>query len=168
MIAAYLKMSGDAVKNFIWPVQDRDPLKNGSIALLAVEHSVTSPRDAASGMATGKRQHHPIAVIKAIDSTSPALTGLLVRNQEIATAEFLFFGSDERMSLGLGRESLLYKIVLKKAFLSGIEVTGRVDEQAKDGNRFALTERIAFVYDAIEWVWLSPDVRSEDIFSSKG
>ena len=86
-------MSGERVKGIKGPVRDRDETKNGSIALLAVEHSIVSPRDTATGMATGKRQHHPITVTKETDNTSPFFYGLISRNDEITTVELLFFGN---------------------------------------------------------------------------
>jgi len=36
-------------------------------------HEIVSPRDAASGQATGKRSHSPITITKEIDKSSPLL-----------------------------------------------------------------------------------------------
>ena len=36
-------------------------------------HAVTSPRDAASGLPTGKRMHKPITITKTMDKSSPML-----------------------------------------------------------------------------------------------
>jgi len=48
---------------------------NSSVAL---SHSVTSPRDAASGLATGKRMHKPMTITKELDKSSPQLFSLVV------------------------------------------------------------------------------------------
>lgn len=45
---------------------------------VALSHSVTSPRDAASGLATGKRQHKPLAITKEWNKSSPQLFSLVV------------------------------------------------------------------------------------------
>jgi len=45
---------------------------------VALSHSVTSPRDAASGLATGKRQHKPMTITKELDKSSPQLFSLVV------------------------------------------------------------------------------------------
>ena len=37
-----------------------------------VESNVVAPRDAASGLPTGKRQHKPVVVTKPLDNTAPA------------------------------------------------------------------------------------------------
>jgi hypothetical protein len=47
-----------------------------SFSVSAADNSVevTSPRDAASGMATGKRMHKPMTITKELDKSSPMLT----------------------------------------------------------------------------------------------
>lgn len=44
----------------------------------ALSHSIKSPRDAASGLATGKRQHKPMTITKELDKSSPQLFSLVV------------------------------------------------------------------------------------------
>lgn len=46
---------------------------NGAVVEAAFKHDVKSPRDAASGMATGKRMHKPMTITKEIDKASPML-----------------------------------------------------------------------------------------------
>lgn len=45
---------------------------------VALSHSVTSPRDAASGLPTGKRQHKPLTVSPESNKSSPKLFSLVV------------------------------------------------------------------------------------------
>lgn len=45
---------------------------------VALSHSVVSPRDAASGLPTGKRQHKPMTITKELDKSSPQLFSLVV------------------------------------------------------------------------------------------
>ena len=45
--------------------------KGGSIAGLRFGYSAKSPRDAASGQATGRRQHGPVVVTKTVGTASP-------------------------------------------------------------------------------------------------
>lgn len=167
MTVAYLKLAGEKVKYIQGSVRDRDDDKNGSIALVAVVHSLVSPRDAATGLASGKRQHHPITVTKETDATTPIFYGLLARNEEITKAEFFFFGAADQGGFLAGREELLYKITLKKAFVSRMDFVGYADEEAKGGGRLPLRDRISFVYDSIQWEWMNPSRVEEDIFSSR-
>ncbi len=41
--------------------------------IIAFDYEVESPRDQASGLATGKRQHSPLVIVKKVDSASPLL-----------------------------------------------------------------------------------------------
>ena len=52
--------------------------KNGKpmIEIYGFSHEVIAPRDAASGVATGKRQHKPLTITKEIDASSPLLFNL--------------------------------------------------------------------------------------------
>ncbi len=53
--------------------------KGGAISSsVSLSHSVVSPRDAASGLATGKRMHKPMAITKNLDKSSPQLFTLVV------------------------------------------------------------------------------------------
>lgn len=162
-MSAYLRVIMDPKQ----AVRFRDSGKDGTIELVAVEHAVISPRDSASGMATGKRQHLPIAVTKVPDQNSPFFYESLARNREIPELDLLFFGSDDRGGLLAGRETNLYTISMTKAFVSRIDFTGREDREAKADMRFPLTERIAFVYDSIRWEWLPSKTAAEDNFNSK-
>ncbi|MET0500343.1 MAG: type VI secretion system tube protein TssD [Candidatus Binatia bacterium] len=163
MISAYLRVIMDPKLS----VRDRDSGKDGNIELLAVEHALISPRDSASGMATGKRQHLPITITKVPDQTSPFFYESLARNREIPQVDLLFFGSNDRGGFLAGREATIYTISITKAFVSRIDFTGREDREAKDDIRFPLSERIAFVYDSIRWEWVPSKSVAEDNFNSK-
>jgi type VI secretion system secreted protein Hcp len=73
--AAYLKL-GD-IKG-----EATDSKHKDEIELLGWTHEVLSPRDAASGLPTGKRQHKPISVtIELSPATAETLIGLLKATQ---------------------------------------------------------------------------------------
>src|SRR5215207_5809794 len=50
-------------------------------------HEIVSPRDAASGLPTGKRQHKPFVITKEIDKTTPLLLNALVNNENLVTVK---------------------------------------------------------------------------------
>ena len=67
---------GDAVKvNGVWAVPVADLQKNidGTFTVLGNRLQITSPRDAATGMASGKRMHKPIVITKLADSSTPII-----------------------------------------------------------------------------------------------
>jgi type VI secretion system secreted protein Hcp len=67
----------------------RDKNHQGWSDVLAVS-GIPAPRDAASGMATGKRQHKPLTITKPIDKATPMLArvqqGQALGRVEISTA----------------------------------------------------------------------------------
>ncbi|MCB9838252.1 MAG: type VI secretion system tube protein Hcp [Phycisphaeraceae bacterium] len=67
----------------------------GPITVLGFSHSISTPRDSASGLPTGRRQHKPFTITKPIDKSTPLLMNALVRNDvfeviEISSADALF------------------------------------------------------------------------------
>ena len=48
--------------------------REGTIMVIAQSHEIVSPRDAASGLPTGKRQHKPMVITKEVDKSSPSST----------------------------------------------------------------------------------------------
>jgi type VI secretion system secreted protein Hcp len=74
---------------------------------------VTSPRDAASGQATGKRQYKPITIVKDWGTASPQLFNALITNETLTSVllEFPQTGPD-------GKEQTLQTIKLTGATIS--------------------------------------------------
>src|SRR4051812_11755782 len=57
--------------------------REGSILVVATSHEIVSPRDPATGLATGRRQHKPFVITKPIDKSTPILRSMLVTNENI-------------------------------------------------------------------------------------
>jgi type VI secretion system secreted protein Hcp len=89
--------------------------REGWIEILGMSHEIISPRDAASGLATGKRQHKPLNFTAEIDKAYPLLCNSLVSNETINKAEFRFFQPDKS-----GKERHFYTIKLTNATVAGI------------------------------------------------
>jgi len=53
-------------------------------------YEVTTPRDPAGGLPTGKRQHHPIVITKEWGASSPQLFEALVTNETLSHVTFEF------------------------------------------------------------------------------
>jgi len=65
--------------------QKEGAFSQSPIAVTAVSHEIVSPRDPASGLPTGKRQHKPITITKSVDSTSPLFLQALVENENLSS-----------------------------------------------------------------------------------
>lgn len=126
--------------------------KDGMITVSNFSHEVSSPRDAASGMATGRRQHSPLKIVKAIDKTSPLLYNALTTNEVLTNVTLTF---TQGGAVKAGAPAPVYSIVLTNASISGIVQT--VDEST--GLPY---EEISLTYQKIEWRWHEGNVTSQD------
>jgi len=90
--------------------------KGDKIAGLAFHYDVKSPRDAATGMASGKRQHGAITFTKAVDSSSPQIFQALIGNEVLKSVLFEFRGTSAD-----GQEMIFYQMTLTNATLSEVE-----------------------------------------------
>lgn len=61
-------------------------------------YSVISPRDPASGLPTGQRQHNPIKFTKLIDEVTPMLFQSLVTNENLMSVKIEFIGLDKSVN----------------------------------------------------------------------
>jgi type VI secretion system secreted protein Hcp len=113
--------------------------RQGKIDVIAVSHEIVSPRDAASGLPTGKRQHKPFVITKELDKSTPLLYNALVTNENLTKVELTFFrGSNGYM-----------KVTLTNASIS-------------DDKRVGEYEEIAFTYQKIEWTWVDGGITAQD------
>ncbi len=128
--------------------------REGSIEVLSVSHEIVSPRDAASGLPTGKRQHKPFTIRKAIDKSSPLLASIWSSNKTISSWELSFYqpvGSK-------GAEAAAYSIKLTNASIASIRLITDAN-----GN---LQEEVTFTYQKIEWLWVDGGITAMDDWES--
>ncbi len=62
---AYLRLTGETLGEIRGSVTQAG--REDSIMVIGTSHSVSSPRDAATGMPSGKRQHQQITITKEVD-----------------------------------------------------------------------------------------------------
>jgi type VI secretion system secreted protein Hcp len=123
--------------------QRQGEFSNTGIPVSAVSHEVISPRDAATGLPSGKRQHKPIVITKPIDKTSPLFLSALFTNENLTTVT----------------------ISLRKAgnVIATIKLTNAsIASRAQHGE----TEEIAFTYQKIEWTWVDGGITAMDDWSA--
>jgi type VI secretion system secreted protein Hcp len=130
-------------------------------------YTLVSPRDIASGMATGKREHHPVMIHKELNQSSPQFAQALVTNESLKKVTLKFFHAKGSGSKGSGKEVHYYTITLTNARVIGIR------HFAPDSIDFANapeppTEEIQFTFEKIEWNSIEGNtVASDDWSSSK-
>lgn len=87
----------------------------GKMAGISFDYAIVSPRDAVSGMATGKRQHKPVRIKKAWGAASTQLFTALTKNEMLTTVAIDFFSNDPN-----GMVVLDHTIKLTNAFVASI------------------------------------------------
>ena len=79
--ALKVKEKGNRTKctaRFTYSVQSPRDMATGQATgkMASTETNIVSPRDAASGLPTGKRQHKPVTISMIIDNSSPKMSGV--------------------------------------------------------------------------------------------
>lgn len=120
------------------------------IAGLSYEHEIVSPRDIASGQASGKRQHYPIKITKEWGPASPQLMVALTTNEALPKVLFEFYKTTPE-----GVEEVYYKITLTNATISRIKYVTGAGESAGTAKTQASydtheLEEVSFTYQKIE------------------
>lgn len=88
------------------------------LTALGFSYGVSSPRDVASGMATGKRQHMPVTFVKKWGAATPQLFQAAVTNEVLKTVLFEFVQTNTE-----GEEEIFHTVKLTNAAISKIEQT---------------------------------------------
>ena len=112
------------------------PKKLGIITVVGYRYEVSSPRDAASGLPTGKRQHKPVVITHEVAGSSPQFLNALVTNEILDEVVINFFRTERT-----GQEVNYYTVKLTDATVSE-------DKQYTSGN--TVLEDIAFTFRKIE------------------
>lgn len=151
---AYLRVVGEIQGPIQGSVNQRG--REDQIMVIAFSHEVISPRDASSGLPTGKRQHQPLIITKEIDRSTPLLAKALVSNENLPEWELLFWRPGKS-----GKEKQHYTISLADASIVAIN-------QEMPNNKYpenfphAAREHISFCYRRISWIWVEGGVSADD------
>lgn len=144
---AYLRLKGAKQGEIKGSVLQKG--RENKIQVIAVSHEVVSPRDAATGMATGRRVHKPFVITKELDRSSPLFYGLLVSNENITEWELQFW-HPAPAGAGAGAEKQDYTVRLTNARVVDIQFR-MLNNKNPELSRYTEFEEISFVYEKIEW-----------------
>jgi len=155
---AYLKMKGAKSG----PVKGSVTQKGRADMIMVVAYSqeIVSPRDAASGLPTGKRMHKPITITKEIDKSSPILYNILVNNENITEFELDFWRPSAQ-----GAEVHFYTIKLLNANICSMREY-ILDNKYPENMKFPPMEQVSFTYQKIEWTWVEGGITAMDDWES--
>jgi type VI secretion system secreted protein Hcp len=117
---------------------------------LSFHHEITSPRDIATGLPSGRRQHQPIRITKEWGASSPQIMQALCTNEVLKKVLFEFTHTTKT-----GTTEVYYKIELEEATISCVKyMTGEGGESnasAKHNQRNDTLEleEVSFTYQKI-------------------
>jgi type VI secretion system secreted protein Hcp len=123
--------------------------REGTSTVIATSHEVVSPRDVATGAATGRRIHKPYTVIVEADKALPLYYKALASNETLTEVTVQFYHVDPRSA---GPEVGFYNVKLGNAHISNIRF---VQPNALGADTRPLPEQveIQFTYEKITWTW---------------
>ena len=123
--------------------RDADKHDKQQFAALALDYQVKSPRDSATGQASGKRQHLPLSVVKEWGAATPQLFQALVTNEVLETVDIDCYGHSAE-----GKEAIAHRVKLSNAHVVSIQQVGGTKAASHPGLREL--ETVAFAFEKIE------------------
>lgn len=135
---AYLKATGI-------PGDSKRELWRDYVEVQAYTHEVISPRDPASGLPTGKRQHMPFKIVKRVNNSSPVLMDKLVKNSTISSVELNLVATDPN-----GEEYVSYVYKLENVKVVGIR-NWAPNNYEPSVSSYPAFEEVTFTYQTITW-----------------
>src|SRR4051794_13109222 len=127
----------------------------------AAPHDVVTPRDAASGLASGKRMHKPFVITKEVDRASVPLHQLQTDNENLREWELQFWTPQLRAASGTGAEVQYFTITLANAVVSEINMQ-MPNNKHPDLMKLDTFEEVAFNYETIQWTWTDGGLTASD------
>ena len=123
--------------------ESKRAVHKGKLPGIGFSYEVKSPRDTASGQASGKRQHGAVTFTKEWGAASPQLFSALVSNEVIKSALFEFVRTNE-----IGVEHVFHTIKLTNASVTAIHQYIAAQEDIDLDN--AELEDVALTFRGIE------------------
>ncbi len=130
--------------------------EGGWIVIDGWAHEVIAPRDAASGLPTGKRQHKPLSVTKPIDRSTPLLMTLLTQNENVTNWTLEVY-----RTAVTGEVELYFTIELTNATVAGVRMESLNNSYAENAPHEP-REHVSFTYQKITWTYADGGITAED------
>jgi type VI secretion system secreted protein Hcp len=145
--------------------KDDKGIEKDAVGIYSFEYGIESPRDSATGMPSGKRQHHPVTIVKRAGPSTINLMTAISSNEVITTATLHFYRPDgsgklaKFLGVELTNASILsYNLNSSEETESSGGTTERSGGQIAGAGHTQLTtearlERVSFVFQKIEVTW---------------
>ena len=133
----------------------------GWIPIYGFQYEVTSPRDLATGAASGKRQHRPITIVKEWGAATPQIFNALVSNEVLPVVVFQFLRTNAN-----GEVFVFQTVTLTNATISSLkQYSGGLPGAPSD---LRLLEDVSFTFQKIEIENKTGNTTAMDDWSAQG
>lgn len=138
--------------------------REGLIEVSYFQQKGTSPRDAASGLPTGKRSYAPLVLRKHTDNSSPILLNAFISNENLTQVLLNFW----RVGLN-GTEVNYYRIELANASIASFDTYQPDNDTLVNGTgpTVYLEEELSLVFQSITWTYVDGGITASDDWSSQ-
>jgi type VI secretion system secreted protein Hcp len=137
---AYISIKGQKQGQFAGDGSDK--LNKNRILITSFSFDGQSPRDAATGQASGKRQYHPIVIRKHWGEASPQVYQAFATNEILTPVLVEFVTADPQ-----GKEVVDHSFSLTNATISQVK---EFTDSAQSANQVEDLEEVSFVFQKIE------------------
>ena len=137
--------------------------------LCQFSHEIVAPRDAASGLASGMRQHKPGHLKGNYDRSYVQWNQALCSNENLSTLQVDFYSATKIGQRGVaqGSEYLTLTIQFENVHIASVGLTG-LNNKNPDLMRYELMQEITFTYQKITWTWIDGGVSASDDWENRG
>ncbi len=126
-----------------------------TILVQALNHEVSIPRDSQTGLATGKRIHHPLTILKEFDKSTPLLYQALTSGEHMKSVEIKWYRIAKT-----GEEEHYFTTKLEDAIIVSIKPT--ISSCLEANPSLPHLEEVSFTYRKAIWRWEPDGIESED------
>lgn len=134
--------------------------REGTILGYSMAQMITIPHSPADGLATGKRKHGPLCILKEFDKSSPNLYQALCTGEHLKNVTLKWYRITKQ-----GTEEHYFTHKLKDAIIVAIQPFMPLTFLAANDSARHM-EKIAFTYKEIRWTWEPTGIEAEDSWDS--
>jgi type VI secretion system secreted protein Hcp len=130
--------------------------REGTILVYELHHSVTIPRSPTDGLATGKRVHAPMTIVKEIDKSSPKLFQALCTGEHMKNVVLKYYRITKQ-----GTEEHYYTTTLEDAIIVSYNPV-IPNTLLATSEPYKHMESVSFTYKKIKVTWEATGIEAED------
>lgn len=130
--------------------------REDTILVYEMTHDLHIPRDPQSGLASGKRIHGPLRIVKEFDKASPKLAQALCTGEHMKEVVIKWYRIDPK-----GSEEHYFTHTLQNAIV--VEIKPYMPLAFLPENEpYRHMEEVSFTYEKIKWTWEVDGIEAED------